>query len=66
MRWFPVAFLINGVFIETRVGFELTTPVFVSPHTKSPRVKTAKEYVIGHQNHVYFHRFCEGCIEPYH
>ena len=25
-RWFPVAFLINGVFV-TRGGFELTTPV---------------------------------------
>ena len=28
MRWLPVAFLTNGVYIVvTRVGFELTTPV---------------------------------------
>ena len=27
MRWSPVFFLANGVFIVTRVGFELTTPV---------------------------------------
>ena len=27
MRRFPVAFLTNGVFIVTRAGFELTTPV---------------------------------------
>ena len=26
MRWFPVAFLTNGVFIVTHGGFELTTP----------------------------------------
>ena len=26
-RWFSIAFLINGVFIATRVGFELKTPV---------------------------------------
>ena len=25
-KWFPVAFLANGVFTVTRVGFELTTP----------------------------------------
>ena len=27
MRWFPVAFFVNGVFIVTRIVFELTTPV---------------------------------------
>ena len=27
MRWFPVDFLANGVFIMTRAGFELTTSV---------------------------------------
>ena len=26
-RWFPVAFLANSVFVVTRAGFELTTPV---------------------------------------
>ena len=27
LRWFPVAFLANGVFIVTSAGFELITPV---------------------------------------
>ena len=27
MRWFPVVFLTNGVFIVTHGGIELTTPV---------------------------------------
>ena len=27
MRWFPAAFLTNGVFIVTPVGIELMTPV---------------------------------------
>ena len=32
-RWFPIAFLINGVFIVTRAGFEFTTPYVMSPQT---------------------------------
>ena len=32
LRWFPVAFLTNGVFIVTHGGIELTTPVLSSSH----------------------------------
>ena len=39
MGCFPVAFLTNGLFIVTRVGFELTTP----PH-ESARLTTTPQY----------------------